>query len=90
MLIASALFASTLLIGYLITENFTDYGKWSPEEKKIKDLVTAFYNIWNPCILFDHYPSNIITLFLIALFIIINTVFLRPSLNPSIDKRSTI
>ena len=53
-------FALIMIVTTTLTYTVTDYADWTDDEKQIKDKITKFYQIWNPCIMFDHYPANII------------------------------
>lgn len=48
-------FVLTFVLGALVTFTATDYSSST-------DLIYRFYNTFNPCIFFDHYPSNMVTM----------------------------
>lgn len=47
-------FFGTYTIGYLLTY-------YATEQDDATDKIIIFYNEFNPCVFFDHYPANIIT-----------------------------
>ena len=46
-------FFATLLVSAIVTFAWTSYSSDT-------DFVFRFYGVFNPCILFDHYPANVV------------------------------
>jgi len=59
----SIAFAIIILITGTITYTISDASGWKTKAQKDNDAVTRFFREFNPCMLFDHYPSNIIGCF---------------------------
>jgi hypothetical protein len=61
-------FFTMCVVGMILTMTATDYDK-------DRDYIFRFYETFNPCILFDHWPSNLVTLIMFSIDIVISIAF---------------
>jgi hypothetical protein len=56
-------FVLAVVLGGIVTFTLTDYNSET-------DKIFRFYGTFNPCIFFDHYPANLVGLFIVGLTVV--------------------